>query len=95
VLDDLEPEGRSRDLDLERGVLRADLRDLLFAHDGVRKAEKRQRTVDKALRVDKRRDSFEIEELKRSRWGALASLSDEKLERIGRLDAESTFSTGC
>jgi len=37
----------------------------------------------------------EIEELKRSQCGALASFSDEELGRIGRLDAESTSSTGC
>ena len=36
--------------------------------------------------------SVEIEELRRSQCGALASFSDEELERIGRLDNESTFS---
>jgi len=45
--------------------------------------------------VDKGGDSFEIEELKGSQDGALASFSDEELERIGRLDAESTVSKGC
>jgi len=45
--------------------------------------------------VVKRDDSFEIEELKLSQCGASAGFSDEELERIGRLDAESTCSTGC
>ena len=45
--------------------------------------------------MDKRDESFRIEELKSNQCGALADFNDEKLGRIERLDAESTSSMGC
>jgi len=53
-----------------------------------------EQPVEEVLRVDKRDDLFEIEELKRSQCGALASFSDEELGRNRPLGRRIDFFNG-